>query len=171
MFPLFFVVLFGGMTLANSSPPSKALSFAQDTFASQFVRKELNTLRLKRHGQVSLVCLEVKSHDASVDWSNEYVRMLSENQYPFLIKAESDCGKDEIDEQTFKISTVFSNCDDKSCSVRTYAKRVREWCATGWRTTRSEANVQGFKFMILDGLREELIGSLDGAIIRPQYPR
>jgi hypothetical protein len=157
-------IFFGTPTLATTVSLSNALSSAQHTFSSRYVQNELNALLLKRRGEVSLVCLEVKRLGGSDDWSSEYASKLSLQSLFFLVRADSDCGKGRIDDQTYKISTVFSNCSNKSCSVRTYIKRVNEWCGTGWMTTKSAVNVEGFEFTVLDGLMVERLGS-DGDVL------
>jgi len=116
------------------------------------------------NGPVSLVCLEVKSRAKSQDWSDKFVAAMLGGNYPFPITAMNECNQGKVNEKTYKISVVYSDCIDQGCAVRTYVKRIREWCATGWETTSSVVDISGFRFEVLDGLRVALLGSTDGKL-------
>jgi hypothetical protein len=107
--------------------------------------------------EVSLVCLEVKGVDGVTDNSDQYVRRFSGKDYSFDIAPVSDCTRDLVDEKTYTVSVVFSNCAGNKCSARTYVKRNREWCGTGWKTEKSVVNIDGVEFAVLDGLLQELL--------------
>jgi hypothetical protein len=112
--------------------------------------------------EVKLVCMEVKGMDGVADNSDQYVRRFSDKDYSFNIAAVSDCTRDLVDERTYTVSVVFSNCIGNECSARTYVKRNREWCATGWKTEKSEVNIDGIEFAVLDGLLEEKLTPVVG---------
>ena len=117
---------------------------------------------------VSLVCLEVKGLDGAGDGSDQYARLFSNKDYSLEIAPISECTRDLIDERTYTVSVVFSNCTGNKCSARTYVKRNREWCGTGWKTNKSIAMVDGYQFEILDGLREELLKTGSNQLIVPK---
>jgi hypothetical protein len=100
--------------------------------------------------------------DGVADSSDQYVRRFSDKDYSFNIAAVSDCTKVLVDERTYTVSVVFSNCAGNKCSARTYVKRNREWCGTGWKTGKSVVNIDGVEFAVLDGLREELLTKVVG---------
>jgi hypothetical protein len=106
---------------------------------------------------VDLVCIEINASGASENWSAKFAQALTEENYPFLIRALENCSRELITEQTYKLSVSFSDCSGQSCSARTYVKRIREWCGTGWKTVKSNVNVGGFLFDVTDGLEEEIL--------------
>ena len=106
---------------------------------------------------VDLVCLEINVSDASKNWSVDFAEAMTEENYPFPIRAAEACSQETITEQTYKLSVSFSDCLGQSCSARTYVKRIREWCGTGWKTVKSNVNVGGFLFDVTDGLEEEIL--------------
>jgi hypothetical protein len=108
---------------------------------------------------VDLVCIEINASGASENWSVKFAQALTEENYPFPIWAAETCSRETITEQTYKLSVSISDCSGQSCSARTYVKRIREWCGTVWKTTRSVVNVDGFEFAVLDGLEVELLKS------------
>jgi hypothetical protein len=107
--------------------------------------------------EVSLVCMEVKGLVGEADTSDQYARFFSNKDYSFEIAPIRDCTTDLVDEKTYTVSVVFSNCTGDKCSARTYAKRNRERCGTGWKTNKFVSVVDGFEFEVLDGLKKELL--------------
>ena len=110
-----------------------------------------------RQDSVDLVCLEINASDTSMSWSGEFVKLLAKENYPFAIQAAGECSWETITDRTYKLSVSFSDCLEQKCSVRTYVKRIREWCGTGWKTREYIQILRGFKFEVMDGLKSELI--------------
>ncbi len=132
--------------------------FSGFTFCRQALR---DLFAVQNVGPVSWVCFEVKMTNPDNHWSKHFTE-ISAKDYPFPVKTGIDCSRDEIDEKTYRIRVAFSECSDGKCFARTYVKRIREWCGTGWETRNFVLNIQGVRFDVLDGLQEEVLGTADG---------
>lgn len=155
------------LLLLNRSYPSslseraKWLSYCK--YGWESCRSAIGTLFAPTDDRrVRLVCMEVKGIEGVADNSDQYAHLFSYNVYSFNIAPVSDCTRDLVDERTYTVSVVFSNCTGNRCSARTYVKRNREWCGTGWKTEKSEVNIDGVEFAVLDGLLEELLTPVVG---------
>jgi hypothetical protein len=112
-----------------------------------------------RQDSVDLVCLEINASDTSENWSGEFVNVLAKENYPFAIQAAGECSQETITDRTYKLSVSFSDCSGQICSARTYVKRIREWCGTGWKTNKYIQILRGIKFEVLEGLETEKVTS------------
>jgi hypothetical protein len=152
------LLLSNGVYPKNFSERATWLSYCKYGWAS--CKSAIGTLLAPTDNRkVSLVCLEVKGLKGLINEADRYAHLFNKNEYSFDVIPASKCTVGLVDERTYTVSVVFSNCSEHKCSSRTHVKRNREWCATGWKTNKFTSLIDGFQFEVLNGLKEEILGT------------